>query len=71
MINDAITGLRAPTHFGRANWGMIFKSIRKMHAPAEAGVFFGGPEGLGSTLQVQCNRFSEPGFDFVWSKENF
>ncbi|OSS46318.1 hypothetical protein B5807_08611 [Epicoccum nigrum] len=77
MINDAnaeqdaITGLRAPTNFGRPNWDMIFKSIRKIHSPAEAGVFFCGPKGLGSTLHVKCNKWSEPGFSFVWGKENF
>ncbi|KAF1956789.1 hypothetical protein CC80DRAFT_65654 [Byssothecium circinans] len=77
MINDAnaeqdaITGLRAPTNFGRPNWDMIFKSIRKIHAPAEAGVFFCGPKVLGSTLHIKCNQYSEPGFSFVWGKENF
>jgi hypothetical protein len=41
MINDAnadrdaITGLRAPTNFGRPNWNAIFRSIRKIHAPGE------------------------------------
>lgn len=77
MINDAnaeqdaITGLRAPTNFGRPNWDMIFKSIRKIHSPAEAGVFFCGPKPLGSTLHIKCNMYSEPGFNFVWGKENF
>lgn len=77
MINDAnaeqdaITGLRAPTNFGRPNWDAIFKSIRKIHAPSEAGVFFCGPKGLGSALHVKCNMYSEPGFNFVWGKENF
>ncbi|KAJ4422089.1 hypothetical protein N0V82_003281 [Gnomoniopsis sp. IMI 355080] len=77
MINDAnadkdtITGLRAPTNFGRPNWDMIFRGIRKLHAPAEAGVFFCGPKGLGSALHVYCNKYSEPGFNFVWGKENF
>lgn len=77
MINDAnadkdaITGLRSPTNFGRPNWDMIFRGIRKLHAPAEAGVFFCGPKGLGSSLHVFCNKYSEPGFSFVWGKENF
>ncbi|KAF2971865.1 hypothetical protein GQX73_g1654 [Xylaria multiplex] len=77
MINDAnadkdtITGLRSPTNFGRPNWDMIFRGIRKIHAPAEAGVFFCGPKGLGSSLHVFCNKYSEPGFSFVWGKENF
>ncbi|KAG5292485.1 NADPH oxidase [Histoplasma ohiense] len=77
MINDAnaeqdtITGLRSPTNFGRPNWDMVFRSIRKIHAPAEAGVFFCGPKPLGSALHVKCNMYSEPGFNFVWGKENF
>ncbi|KAM5431551.1 hypothetical protein McanMca71_004785 [Microsporum canis] len=77
MINDAdadrdaITGLRAPTNFGRPNWDMVFRSIRKIHAPAEAGVFFCGPKALGSVLHVKCNMYSEPGFNFVWGEENF
>ncbi|RDW73693.1 hypothetical protein BP5796_07135 [Coleophoma crateriformis] len=77
MINDAnadrdaITGLRAPTNFGRPNWDMIFKSVRKIHAPAEAGVFFCGPKVLGSVLHIKCNMYSEPGFSFNWGKENF
>ncbi|PSR84362.1 ferric reductase like transmembrane component [Coniella lustricola] len=77
MINDvnsdkdAITGLRAPTNFGRPNWDMIFRGIRKLHAPGEAGVFFCGPKGLGSALHIYCNKYSEPGFNYVWGKENF
>ncbi|KAK1767278.1 ferric reductase NAD binding domain-containing protein [Phialemonium atrogriseum] len=77
MINDAnadkdtITGLRSPTNFGRPNWDMIFRGIRKLHTPAEAGVFFCGPKGLGSSLHIFCNKYSEPGFSFVWGKENF
>lgn len=77
MINDAnadkdtITGLRSPTNFGRPNWDMIFRGIRKLHTPAEAGVFFCGPKGLGSALHIFCNKYSEPGFSYVWGKENF
>ncbi|CAF3482161.1 hypothetical protein SNK03_012629 [Fusarium graminearum] len=77
MINDAnadkdtITGLRSPTNFGRPNWDMIFRGIRKIHSPAEAGVFFCGPKGLGSSLHTYCNKYTEPGFSFVWGKENF
>ncbi|KAI9843574.1 MAG: hypothetical protein M1837_006250 [Sclerophora amabilis] len=77
MINDAnaeydaITGLRAPTNFGRPKWDAIFKSIRKIHSPAEAGVFFCGPKPLGSQLHLKCNMYSDPEFNFVWGKENF
>ncbi|KAI9772020.1 MAG: hypothetical protein M1840_001308 [Geoglossum simile] len=77
MINDAnaeqdaITGLRSPTSFGRPNWDVVFRSIRKIHEPADAGVFFCGPKGLGSQLHVKCNMFSDSDFSFVWGKENF
>ncbi|KFX98507.1 hypothetical protein O988_04301, partial [Pseudogymnoascus sp. VKM F-3808] len=66
MINDAnadrdaITGLRAPTNFGRPNWGAVFRSIRKIHSPGASGVFFCGPKGLGSSLHVKCNEYSDP-----------
>ncbi|GAO14938.1 hypothetical protein UVI_02007760 [Ustilaginoidea virens] len=67
MINDAnadtdaITGLRSPTNFGRPKWDMIFRGIRKLHSPGEAGVFFCGPKGLGSALHGHCNKYTEPG----------
>ncbi|KAI9816591.1 MAG: hypothetical protein M1827_001723 [Pycnora praestabilis] len=69
--HDTITGLRAPTNFGRPNWDAVFRSIRKIHAPAEAGVFFCGPKVLGNQLHAKCNMYSEPGLNFVWGKENF
>lgn len=77
MINDAnaeqdaITGLRAPTSFGRPNWDLIFRSVRQIHAPAEAGVFFCGPKPLGSLLHLKCNMYSDRNLQFVWGKENF
>ncbi|KAK5941411.1 hypothetical protein PMZ80_006689 [Knufia obscura] len=75
--SDAITGLHTPTNFGRPNWDMIFKALKKLHAPGEAGVFFCGPNGLGNQLHTKCNMYSEPGvgkrggFRFVYGKENF
>lgn len=77
--SDAITGLHTPTNFGRPNWHMVFRGIKKLHAPGEAGVFFCGPKGLGSQLHVMCNMYSGPGngsggkggFRFVYGKENF
>ncbi|EWC45039.1 hypothetical protein DRE_06319 [Drechslerella stenobrocha 248] len=77
MINDAnaerdaITGLRAPTNFGRPNWDSIFKGVKSIHSPAEVGVFFCGPKVLSSQLHVKCNEHSEPHMSFVWGKENF
>lgn len=69
--HDVITGLRAPTNFGRPNWDAVFKSIRKLHAPAKVAVFYCGPNSLGKQLQAKCNLYSEEGIKFVWKKENF
>ncbi|KFY41393.1 hypothetical protein V494_03013 [Pseudogymnoascus sp. VKM F-4513 (FW-928)] len=72
MINDAnadrdaITGLRAPTNFGRPNWGAVFRSIRKIHSPGASGVFFCGPKGLGSSLHVKCNEYSDPDWSYLY-----
>lgn len=71
---DPVTGLITPTNFGRPNWDMVFRGIKKLHCPGEAGVFFCGPEGLGTELALKCNQYSEPGdggFEYHFGKENF
>lgn len=35
---DAITSLRAPTHFGRPNWDRVFSSIAEKHPDSDVGV---------------------------------
>lgn len=35
---DAITSLRAPTHFGRPNWDRVFPSIADRHPDTDVGV---------------------------------
>jgi hypothetical protein len=35
---DAITNLRAPTHFGRPNWDRVFTSIVEKHPETDVGV---------------------------------
>ena len=35
---DAITSLRAPTHFGRPNWDRVFPSISEKHPHTDVGV---------------------------------
>lgn len=32
---DAISGLRAPTHYGRPNWDTIFSNIKDKHPDTE------------------------------------
>jgi NADPH oxidase 2 len=58
---DAITGLKAPTNFGRPNWDRIFKGLRQLHPATDVGVFFCGPKPLGHTLHLKCNEWSQPG----------
>ena len=35
---DAITSLRAPTHFGRPNWDRVFPSLAEKHPETDVGV---------------------------------
>ena len=35
---DAITFLRAPTHFGKPNWDRLFPSIVEKHPDTDVGV---------------------------------
>jgi len=69
---DAITSLRAPTHFGRPNWDRVFGSIVEKHPETDVGVMFCGPAGLSKTLHQKSNQFSNPkGTRFFFGKENF
>jgi len=69
---DAITALRAPTHYGRPNWDRIFPSIAEKHPETDVGVFFCGPPALSKSLHKTCNQYSEPsGTRFFFGKENF
>lgn len=58
---DAITSLRAPTHFGRPNWDRVFPSIAEKHPETDVGVFFCGPPVLSRQLHQMCNKYSSPG----------
>jgi NADPH oxidase len=71
---DALTGLRARTHFGRPNWDKIFSGVRERHRGADIGVFFCGPKVLSQVLHKQCNKWTEStssGTKFFYGKENF
>jgi len=69
---DAITALRAPTHFGRPNWDRVFPSIADKHPDTDVGVFFCGPPVLSKTLHVMSNKYTNPkGTKFFFGKENF
>jgi len=69
---DAITSLRAPTHYGRPNWDRVFKSIADKHPETDAGVFFCGPAVLSKQLHAMSNKYSTAkGTRFFYGKENF
>ncbi|KAI0296920.1 NADPH oxidase [Multifurca ochricompacta] len=69
---DAITSLRAPTHFGRPNWDRVFPSIAEKRPDTDVGVFFCGPSVLSRQLHQMCNKYSTPnGTRFFFGKENF
>ncbi|KAG9102315.1 hypothetical protein FS749_007198 [Ceratobasidium sp. UAMH 11750] len=69
---DAITALRAPTHFGRPNWDRVFTGIAAKHAETDVGVFFCGPAVLSKTLKTMSNKYTTPkGTRFFFGKENF
>ncbi|KAJ7632238.1 NADPH oxidase [Roridomyces roridus] len=69
---DAITSLRAPTHFGRPNWDKMFMSIKEKHAESDVGVFFCGPAAIAKTLHIMSNKHSDvKGTRFFFGKENF
>ncbi|KAJ7058317.1 NADPH oxidase [Mycena amicta] len=69
---DAITSLRAPTHFGRPNWDRIFSSIGEKHPESDVGVFFCGPGAIAKDLHTKSNKYSDPkGTRFFFGKENF
>ncbi|KAI0242539.1 hypothetical protein L0F63_001182 [Massospora cicadina] len=71
---DALTGLRSPTQFGRPNFGQIFHTLAQRHRATDVGVFFCGPKPLSKSLHLYCNQFSQPGVDgtkFHYNKENF
>ncbi|KIJ42250.1 hypothetical protein M422DRAFT_60376 [Sphaerobolus stellatus SS14] len=69
---DAITNLRAPTHFGRPNWDRVFPSIAEQHPETDVGVFFCGPTVLSRQLHLMSNKYTNPkGTKFFFGKENF
>ncbi|KAK7052471.1 FAD-binding FR-type domain-containing protein [Favolaschia claudopus] len=56
---DAVTTLRAPTHYGRPNWDRTFTSLGQKHSESDIGVFYCGPQQLASTLRYMSNKHSD------------
>ncbi|KAG8808087.1 hypothetical protein FRC18_005196 [Serendipita sp. 400] len=69
---DAITSLRAPTHYGRPNWDRVFSGLTEKHPETDIGVFFCGPLVLSNTLHSMSVKYSSAvGTRFFYGKENF
>lgn len=71
---DALTGLRAATNYGRPNLDQIFTGLRRSHEDSDLGVFFCGPKPLGRSLKAACTKYSQSGDTgtrFFYNKENF
>jgi hypothetical protein len=66
---DAITSLRAPTHFGRPNWDRVFGSIADKNPETDIGVFFCGPAALSTMLHRKSIKYSSArGARFFYGK---
>jgi NADPH oxidase 2 len=66
---DAITSLRAPTHFGRPNWDRVFGGLADKHPDTDIGVFFCGPPVLSKTLHAMSVKYSSAkGSRFFYGK---
>jgi hypothetical protein len=73
-VQDAITGLRSPTHYGRPNLDQIFQKLKKEHPGQNVGVFFCGPKPFAKSVYQACNKYtdaSKNGTKFFFHKENF
>lgn len=58
--HDVLSGLKTKTrtHFGRADWNGIFKTLVEKHPNETVGVFFCGPRAFQLSIQDMCNRHS-------------
>ncbi len=72
-VRDPLTGLRAPTHYGRPAWGTIFKEVVEKHRGQHIGVFFCGPRILSKELYAQTKTHQDPVTNtrITYHKENF
>lgn len=71
---DQITGLTAPTLFGRPKWSDVFLQTCYKHPNSDVGVFFCGPRVLSKELYKQSRYHTstqDGGCRFHFNKENF
>ncbi|KAI9225775.1 MAG: ferric reductase NAD binding domain-containing protein [Piptocephalis tieghemiana] len=71
---DAITGLLAPTYYGRPNVDSIFERLSDQYHSTDIGVFVCVPKSLQEAIRISANNHSQTGEDgtrFIFNKENF
>eukprot|EP00030_Apusomonadida_sp_AF-17_P000577 a175108_334.p1 GENE.a175108_334~~a175108_334.p1 ORF type:complete len:539 (+),score=228.10 a175108_334:40-1617(+) len=71
---DAITGLRSPTFYGRPRFDALYDEVRRAFPGIKVGVFLCGPKVVADNLRYLANQFNEPGPNatkFIFQKENF
>ena len=66
---DAITSLRAPTHFGRPNWDKSFSSLVDKHPDTDVGVVrtHSGPQ---RHILIPCMLFGSSSADLLCCPSN-
>lgn len=68
---DPITGLKAPTFFGRPNFDPIIRELREQFYLCKIGVFYCGPAKLAKRLSKLCSRYSDDSTPISFYKEHF
>lgn len=70
---DVMSGLngRVLTRFGRPDWSHIFQNLQMKHSNDTIGVFYSGPNTLGSVLRRLSEKYSKKGSKFRFTKESF
>lgn len=70
-VRDPISGLKAPTVFGRPNWDRIFDDVVAEHNIKNWHVMFCGPRPLKVALEETCRKKTTTRAAFNFHGENF
>merc|ERR1711916_103782 len=72
--DDCITGLQAPTYYGRPNFEAIYQELAQNHPDTNIGVFLCGPKAISGILRRLAGKYTDTrkgGVRFHFEKENF
>ncbi|KAJ3271503.1 hypothetical protein HDV01_006554 [Terramyces sp. JEL0728] len=76
LESDPVTELKTRCHYGRPDWGRIFKSVRAQSKGVtgdklDIGVFYCGPNPIAKQLQAEGDHNSDESVEFILRKEHF